>query len=358
MGNRNFLLFCSMQKKASRLLEKVILHSAFWVLVWFFFRSFFSVGTANSEFLFWYATFLTAISLITSYIFTNDLIPKYLFEKNYKKFAIYILYSGVFVTTAVLMLMTLGFVFFFNLEYKQMPVLIKNPYVVLVCVVLIIALTSAFKILKQNYIALDEKKTLENKFLQTKLELKEQELRFLKMQIHPHFLFNSLNTIYGFAIDKADEAPEMILKLSNLLDYILYQIEKPKVFLKEEIHHLEDYIDLEKMRFHDTLRVNFKKEQIDESIQIAPMLLIPFIENSFKHGVQIDGFLRVNIQLKIEKSFLFFDVENSFQKNADAKIGIGLSNIKKRLEMLYPQKYELEVLEENHTFKSLLKIEL
>ena len=104
------------------------------------------------------------------------------------------------------------------------------------------------------------------------------------MQIHPHFLFNSLNTIYGFALKKSDDAPEMILKLSNLLDYILYQIEKPQVLLTDEINHLMDYVSLEKMRFHDTLDVTFNIENINESTKIAPMLLLPFIENSFKHG--------------------------------------------------------------------------
>ena len=84
------------------------------------------------------------------------------------------------------------------------------------------------------------------------------------MQIHPHFLFNSLNTIYGFALTKKDEAPEMILKLSNLLDYILYQVEKPKGLLIEEVNHLEDYISLEKMRFHDTLKVNFNKAKLND----------------------------------------------------------------------------------------------
>lgn len=96
------------------------------------------------------------------------------------------------------------------------------------------------------------------------------------MQIHPHFLFNSLNTIYGFALQKGDEAPEMILKLSNLLDYILYQIEKPKVNLQQEINHLEDYISLEKMRFHDSLKVNFQKEILSENIEISPNVINSF----------------------------------------------------------------------------------
>ncbi|WP_254712749.1 sensor histidine kinase [Polaribacter sp. R2A056_3_33] len=156
---------------------------------------------------------------------------------------------------------------------------------------------------------------------------------------------------------KADEAPEMILKLSNLLDYILYQVEKPKVPLVEEIHHLEDYISLEKMRFHDTLKVNFSKDKLNDSLQIPPMLLIPFVENSFKHGVIIDGVLNVDIRLKTANNCLFFEIENSSKRKEETNTGIGLPNIRKRLEMLYPGKYQLEIIENNDTFKVHLKIE-
>ncbi|MBP2834332.1 histidine kinase, partial [Aquimarina sp. U1-2] len=110
----------------------------------------------------------------------------------------------------------------------------------------------------------EDTKKLETKILETQLKLKDQELNYLKMQIHPHFLFNTLNTMYGFALKKADETPEMILKLSNLLDYLLYQVDKPFVALIDEINHIDDYIELEKMRFNDTLQVNFNTENILE----------------------------------------------------------------------------------------------
>ena len=346
-----------MQKKLGFNYKKIILHFLFWGIVWFFFYTFFSVGSSNKEFLFWFSTLLSTISVIASYFFVYDLIPKYLIVKKYHQFALYSFYTAVFVTAAVLMTMAFGFVFFFNLEFQKMPTLTKSSSVILVCVLLIIALASGLKILKHNYKSLEKNKDLENKFLQTQLQLKEQELRFLKMQIHPHFLFNSLNTIYGFAIAKADEAPEMILKLSNLLDYILYQVEKPKVLLTEEVNHLEDYISLEKMRFHDSLNVNFIKKNISDSVQIPPMLLIPFVENSFKHGVLVDGVLKVDIQLKIENNCLLFQVENSSVINDDKDPGIGLQNITKRLEMLFPGKHSLEVKEKKNTFKVNLKIE-
>ncbi|WP_245893548.1 sensor histidine kinase [Polaribacter butkevichii] len=233
---------------------------------------------------------------------------------------------------------------------KSLPNIIFGVYMVILFVIVI-------GLVGYNYLAQVKTDDLKSKFLETQLQLKEQELKFLKMQIHPHFLFNSLNTIYGFAIAKADEAPEMILKLSNLLDYILYQADKPKVLLIEEVNHLEDYISLEKMRFHDTLNVNFIKEKLNDSLQIPPMLLIPFVENSFKHGVIIDGILKVDIQLKVDVDYLFFEIENSSKEKEDINGGIGLENIKKRLEMLYPKKHQLEIIDKKDVFKVSLKIE-
>ena len=346
-----------MNKLVLKVFKKVSLHLFFWLIVWFFFSSFFSVGSKNENFIFWFSTILSTISIVSSYVFVYYLIPEFLITQKHKTFILYTFYAFVFIVCAVLMTVVFGFVFFYNLEYQQMPALTKSLAVILVCVILIVVLASGLKILKHSYKSLEEKKTLENKFLATQLQLKEQELKFLKMQIHPHFLFNSLNTIYGFAIAKADEAPEMILKLSNLLDYILYQVEKPKVLLTEEVNHLEDYISLEKMRFHDTLKVNFSKDNLNDSLQIPPMLLIPFVENSFKHGVIIDGVLNVDIRLKTANNCLFFDIENSSKRKEEASTGIGLPNIRKRLQMLYPGKYQLEIIENNDTFKVHLKIE-
>ena len=251
-----------------------------------------------------------------------------------------------------------GFIFFFNLEYKQMPELTKNTSVIFICVILIVVFFSSFKILKHNYKSGEEKKIIENKFLHTQLQLKEQELKFLKMQIHPHFLFNTLNTLYGFALKKSDDTPSMILKLSNLLDYILYQVDKPFVILNDEIKHIENYISLEKMRFQDSLYVIFKKETRQVNIEISPMLLLPFVENAFKHGTQINGVLKVILELKTTEDFLIFKITNSTKINFKNKKGIGLENIKKRLEMLYGTAYSLNIYHTENSFKIKLKTPL
>ena len=345
-----------MNKAVLKILKKLPLHLLFWVIVWFFFSSFFSVGSKNENFIFWFSSILSAIAIASSYVFVYYLIPNFLIAKKHRQFVLYTFYAGVFIVCAVLMTVVFGFVFFYNLEFQQMPALTKNSGVILVCVLLIIVLTSAFKILKDTYKSLDEKKTLQNKFLQTQLQLKEQELKFLKMQIHPHFLFNTLNTLYGFALKKSEKAPEMILKLSSLLDYILYQVDKPLVLLQDEIRHIEDYVSLEKSRFQESLQITFNKDLIDEKLEIAPMLLLPFVENAFKHGTQIDGVVAVNINLKVDENELNFTIENSAKNNKNSKKGIGLENIKKRLEMLHPKKHFLEILQEDKVFKVNLKI--
>lgn len=354
----NFTLFTVVKKMYLKIFKGFVTHLSFWMLVWFFFRTFFSVGSSNQQFIFWFSVLLSVISIIASYVFIYNLIPNYLLKRKYSEFALYTVYASVFVTCGVFMTVAFGFVFYFNLEYQRMPALTKSSSVILVCVMLIITLASVIKILSHNYKSLEENKTLENKILQTQLQLKDQELRFLKMQIHPHFLFNSLNTIYGFALKKKEEAPEMILQLSNLLDYILYQVNKPTVNLEDEVFHLQDYISLEEMRFNDTLEVNFKKGNLDKTIQIAPMLLIPFLENSFKHGKILDGKLQVNLELSVDEHLLFFRIENTADNSKDTRAGIGLENIKKRLEVLYPNAYELEIINGQNLYRVALKINL
>lgn len=345
-----------MNKSILKKVKKVTLHLLFWLVVWFFFSSFFSVGSTNENFIFWFSTILSTISIVSSYVFVYHLIPDFLIAKKEKLFVLYTFYATVFIVCAVLMTVVFGFVFFYNLEFQQMPGLTKNSGVILVCVFLIIVLTSAFKILKHNYQSLDEKKTLENKFLQTQLQLKEQELKFLKMQIHPHFLFNTLNTLYGFSLKKSEYTPEMILKLSSLLDYILYQVDKPLVSLQAEIQHIKDYISLEKLRFQEGLQINFLIDIIDDEFKIAPMLLLPFVENAFKHGAHYNGVLQVSIQLKIDNKKLFFSVENSSKSKEKSDKGIGLSNLKKRLEMLYKNDYMLVIDQQEKMFKIQLEI--
>lgn len=293
-----------------------------------------------------------------SYFVVYFLVPKYLLKKLYKSFILYTIYTLILSIYAIILSVLFALVYLADLNPENASPITKTLPFIILGVFFVVLIVVTLSLIFHNYKSIVKNEDLKNKILQTQLQLKEQELKLLKMQIHPHFLFNSLNTIYGFALKKGDEAPEMILKLSNLLDYILYQIEKPTVFLENEINHLEDYITLEKLRFHDTLQVNLIKQSAVENINIAPMMLIPFVENSFKHGAIVNGVLVINILIKKIDNTILFEVENSIIEKSKSEGGIGLENIQKRLKMLYPNAHTLEINENDQRFKVSLTLQL
>jgi hypothetical protein len=338
-------------------LARITGHLFFWIMVYFFYTYFLGYGSIDTVYVNKFSWFLMPITIGISYFFVYYLMPKYLLKKRQGLFVLYSVYTVIIGTFLILLSILYGLVLLLDIQPENATPLTKTlPFIVL-GVYFVVLIAIAISLIFYNYRSLVKNEDLQNKFLQTQLQLKEQELKFLKMQIHPHFLFNSLNTIYGFALKKREEAPEMILKLSNLLDYILYQIEKPYVLLENELLHLKDYMGLEAMRFHDTLEVEFENEFQGTNYTIAPMLLIPFVENAFKHGAIIDGVLKVNIKLYRVEDTMVFEVINSL-KNKERNVGIGLENIKRRLEMLYKGAFVLEVDEVANEFIARLHLQI
>jgi two-component system, LytTR family, sensor kinase len=196
---------------------------------------------------------------------------------------------------------------------------------------------------------------------QLRIEKQEAELNYLKSQTNPHFLFNTLNNIYALAKDKSDLAPESILKLSEILRFMLYQTGNPFLPVEQEIKIIGDYIALEKLRYDDTLRVSFNYKIRDMKQLLPPLLLMPLVENAFKHGAsETRDHPFVDINLSIEQQKLFFQVNNSTEKHLDntaIKENIGLSNLRRQLELLY-QEYELSVKQEDVVFTATLNINL
>lgn len=341
-----------MNKKAFvlRKLGQLTLHLLFWCGVLLFFTYFFGAGSKNYQDTLLYSLFLMPITIATTYVSIYKLIPDYLITKRYFLFGLYSLYTLVISSYLIMVSIFFSLIYLAEFEFRDMNPITKNILLVTTAVYLVIFIVSAFKLLKLNVKQTEKTKVLETKFLETQLKLKEQELNYLKMQIHPHFLFNTLNTIYGFALKKADETPEMILKLSNLLDYLLYQADKPFVSLREEIDHIKDYIALEKMRFHDTLQVSISEENVTELQQVAPMLFIPFVENSFKHGHIKNGILKIFISITVEEGNVIFKIENSSVDKCPTDDGIGLTNIRKRLELVYKKSYHLKFKQKTGSF--------
>jgi two-component system, LytTR family, sensor kinase len=188
------------------------------------------------------------------------------------------------------------------------------------------------------------------------------ELEFLKFQINPHFLFNTLNNIYSLASDKSDTTETAILKLSNLLRYAIYETNVDRISLQREIEQIENYLELQKLRLSakKNIAIDFQLSGKLENYQIAPMLLIPFVENAFKHGISYLQDSKIVIRLSIVGNDLIFKVLNQkpiqVSPLKDEYSGIGLSNVKRRLDLIYPQQYELKVQETESSFAITLTL--
>ena len=190
-----------------------------------------------------------------------------------------------------------------------------------------------------------------------KAEKSKTELSLLRTQINPHFFFNTLNNLYALTIKNSKEAPDVILKLSDMMRYTIYEGEKEMVKLGDEIDYLSNYIELHKIRYKKTVEINFKHE-IDSSLSIAPLLYIILLENAVKHGIETlteNAFIHIN--LYEDKDFIYFKIENNFDpKEISEAKGIGLTNLKRRLALIYPKKHELNVDKTNNIYKATLKI--
>jgi len=200
----------------------------------------------------------------------------------------------------------------------------------------------------------------QQEWTQAEKEKTTAELQLLKAQVHPHFLFNTLNNIYSFSLENSKKTPGMILKLSSLLSYMLYECKADLVSLEKELEVMKNYIDLEKERYGDNIEISLNVEGDVQNKQIAPLLLLPFLENAFKHGTseQLEKpWLSMDVIVKDHKlKCKIVNSKNEFV--ALSEKGIGIDNIKKRLSFLYPDKHELKIKDEGDFFVVSLLIEL
>jgi two-component system LytT family sensor kinase len=188
----------------------------------------------------------------------------------------------------------------------------------------------------------------------------EAELRALKTQVNPHFFFNTLNSLYSLSLDKSDKAPELILKLSELMRYVIYESKDDLVSLEKQLEFLESYVYLERLRCPDYLRIEFLVHGENYNLKVAPLLFIAFIENAFKHGSkdrETNPFIEINLDLN-RNDKISLSIENSVDAGYTTKIkgGVGLENVKKQLELLYAGKYLLNIIESPNRYKVELTI--
>jgi LytS/YehU family sensor histidine kinase len=189
----------------------------------------------------------------------------------------------------------------------------------------------------------------------------EAEIKLLKGQLHPHFLFNSLNNIYSLALMKSDLTADSILKLTELLDYLVYRANMNKVTLVKEVDLLRNYISLEQLRYGKKLKIESTIDVLADSIQVAPLILLPFAENCFKHGgAGEEGVFRIKIDLYADYESLVFIIENTKRKSsveAKGAGGVGLDNIRRRLTLLYPGRHSLTISDLPDQYRVSLEID-
>ena len=198
----------------------------------------------------------------------------------------------------------------------------------------------------------------QQRFLQLKEQKKSTELTTLKHQLNPHFLFNTLNNLYSLSVTKSDEAPDVIEKLSEMLDHMLYGCNDQFVSLHKEMELIENYLTLEKIRYDDRVNITFTNS-VKKDVKIAPLILLTFVENAFKHGVtqELDK-ATIKIEINVIENYIYFKISNtkSVNKVNSNKEGIGLKNVTKQLELLYADEYFLDFEEKENYFNVSLKL--
>lgn len=300
----------------------------------------------------WYITFIKVADLALLVYLTNYLlIPRLLYKKRYVLFALLFVVlvftcsiAKMYIEAAVL---TTSFDIWDRFKVRVYDNVIPH--------FLLVSTGAAIKLLTDYAKA-------QRRLGEMAKEKAETELNFLKSQLNPHFLFNSLNTVY-FLIDKQNaEARTTLLQMSDLLRYQLYDCSSPGIEIEKEVHYLQDYIRLQQLRKDNHYEVGIEVGEQVKGFHITPLLLIPFVENAFKHISHYShekNFIRVNLQR--QNGTLSFTVENSKddqQRSTEPKGGIGLSNVKRRLELLYPGRHTLQILNTTHTFKIELNLHL
>ncbi|HUR12087.1 MAG TPA: histidine kinase [Flavitalea sp.] len=324
-------------------------HLLFWSLFfagWHFFRSTDYAGASSP----WVITAVkVAVLMVLTYITNYFLIPKLLYTKKYLLFfstyLVLIFGLGLLKLHIVVQLIYPGINSFDNFKTRV--------YDNIIPLFLLVSTGAAWRLIN-DYLRSQRRLT------EIAIEKSETELKFLKSQINPHFLFNSLNSIY-FLIDKQNtEARNTLLQFSDLLRYQLYECNADKIEIEKEVSYLKDYIKLQQLRKDNNYHVNVAIENDVRGFSIVPLLLIPFVENAFKHiSHHSNGKNFVDVQLQRNNGTFTFVVENSkenHQHSIEPPGGIGLKNVKRRLELLYADKHTLDIINNDSTFKVALHL--
>ena len=310
----------------------IILHIAFWLLLFslpFVLHPETTTAGNPAVSIFQALRYLTWIGFfyLNAYVF----IPKFIYTRQYATY--FFLQLLVIITLVLLNFMSYRVVYVHPHFHGLSIGFTTFPYI------FIWACSTAYQMFRNN-IATDKLTNEKEK------ENLKTELSFLRSQVSPHFMFNVLNNMVALARKNSEQLEPSLIKLSSLLRYMLYETDEEKKPLQKEIEYLQSYIDLQQQRFGKIVAINTYLQQDDINYLIEPMLLIPFVENAFKHGVVVVDEAEIDVDLKVRDGILQFSVKNRFSEtseNTDKTPGIGLNNVKRRLELLYAGKFVLHI---------------
>ena len=335
-------------------LKYVLAHSAYWLLItgFFIYEKRYLIHKASMPYFVACVTVRIALLIVIAYLNLHFFLPKYLLKKRYFIYSVAVIGSviGYLTAQSLFDFYLYGYVIGPMRNSDLMESLSYNFFSTLWYLGLMLALKLSMDWYGQQLLI--QKITVE------KLNA---EVNFLRAQVNPHFLFNILNNLYALTLKKSKLAPDVVLKLSEMMEYMLYDSTDAKVLLEKEIAYLSNYIELERLRFSadSAILLNINAEL--KGHEIAPLLLLPLVENAFKHGLSKqteNSWLTVDIALN--NATLTVNIENSKPSTVSnkGKGGIGLDNLRKRLELLYPAKHQLEFDDKKNVFHARLVIEL
>ncbi|ARS42831.1 histidine kinase [Sphingobacteriaceae bacterium GW460-11-11-14-LB5] len=340
--------------KRSVSLKYVLIHVAYWLLItgFFIYEKKYLIYKASMPYFVACVSGRIVLLMIIAYLNLHYFLPRFLLKKRYFAYFGWVLISVIGYLTAQSLFdyYLYGYVVGPMRNSHLMESLSYNFFSTLWYLGLMLALKLSIDWYGQQLII--QKITVE------KLNA---ELNFLRAQVNPHFLFNVLNNLYALTLKKSELAPDVVLKLSEMMEYMLYDSNDEKVLLEKEISYLHNYIELERLRFSGAANIVLNSDATLNGEEIAPLLLLPLVENAFKHGLSKQtesSWLRINIGLK--GSILSFLIENAKPSSISDKRngGIGLINLRNRLELLYPNQHQLEIEDKNNIFSVKLIIEL
>ncbi|MBL7858580.1 MAG: histidine kinase [Cyclobacteriaceae bacterium] len=325
--------------------QRWTIHAIFWLMVLVLYSVFF--GLQNNTYLqtFFFVGLLMPITIGTTYFLNYFLIPRYLMKERYGYFLLYFSYTLLASLYLEMVVAMATFIIMAKLQISNMSPDSINVFFLLASLLMVVFLAVSIKML------LHWRKSRED-YQKLMLEKVQAELKFLKIQLNPHFLFNTLNNLYYLASEKSEETPRAILALSELLDYVLQKSKTDFVSLEEELKQIHNFIALESLRYEDRLTIKFEIEGTPSEAKITPMLLITLVENAFKHGVMnVAADAWMVIQIKSDKQKIDIAIHNSTRKTrAENKSGIGLINLKSQLDHLYKNRHVLNIQQDDHSF--------